>query len=225
MRFEEYAAQQAQELQQEPQAQEVLTNTDIAHVAAKLDAEKLYSLMAQMQAAIDEQASPSTMLNAITGAMFGTNSPQAAAVEAIIDADRNPGGHELAIAGIRQQRRMLRQQAKQLDAQMKAITDEITRLDAAERELTGEQSEAAALDTALIDTLTICKNLDPQQPGLMRELETLYEKHGRNPAAMGLLYGSLAELTRRNYAAGELDLEQQQRFNDLKQRIAGAVEA
>lgn len=219
MNLEQYAAQQAQEPQQAPQEQEALT---VEQVAAKLDAEKLSSLMAQMQEAIEEKTAPAAMLEAITGALFGTSSPQAAAVAAIIEADRHPGGHEMAIAGIRQRRKMLKQQEKQLEEQAKAISDELEKLDEAERALTFEKADAAALDTALIETLTFCKTLDPQRD-MLKEIETLYTRHHGNPAAMGLLYGSLDELTRRQYSAGRLDLVQQQEFTNLKKRIAAAI--
>ena len=213
-------AQNAQEPQQAPQTQEPLT---VAQVAAKLDAERLSSLMAQMQEAIDEKTAPAVMLEAITGALFGTSSPQAAAVAGIIDADRHPGGHEWAIAGIRQRRKLLRQQAKQLEEQQRAIADELARLDESERALTREKAEAAALDTALIETLTFCKSLDPQQPDLLQQLETLYNRHHGNPAAMGLLCGCITDLTRQQYSAGRLDLVQQQDFTRLKEHIAAAV--
>lgn len=219
MNLEQYAAQQAQEPQQEQQTQETLT---VEQVAAKLDAERLSSLMAQMQEAIEEKTAPAAMLEAITGAMFGTSSPQAAAVAAIIDADKHPGGHEMAIADIRQRRKMLKQQQKQLEEQAKAISDELEKLDEAERALTFEKADAAALDTALIETLTFCKTLDPQRD-MLKEIETLYTRHHGNPAAMGLLYGSLDELTRRQYSAGRLDLVQQQEFTNLKKRIAAAI--
>ena len=220
MNLEQYAAQHAQEPQQAPQTQEPLT---IAQVAAKLDAERLSSLLVEAQAAIEEQTSPAAMLEAITGAVFGTSSPQAAAVERAIDADRHPGGHEWAIADIRQRRKMLKQQAKQLEEQQRAIADELARLDESERALTREKAEAAALDTALIETLTFCKSLDPQQPDLLQQLETLYNRHHGNPVAMGLLCGCITDLTRQQYSAGRLDLVQQQDFTRLKERIAAAV--
>lgn len=91
--------------------------------------------------------------------------------------------------------------------------------------MTREKAEAAALDTALIETLTFCKSLDPQQPDLLRQIETLYNRHHGNPAAMGLLYGCIAELTRQQYSAGRLDLVQQQDFTSMKERIAAAITA
>ena len=217
--LEQYAAQHAQEPQQAQQAQEALT---VAQVAAKLDAEKLSSLMAQMQEAIEEKTAPAAMLEAITGALFGTSSPQAAAVAAIIDADRHPGGHELAIADIRQRRSLLKKQQKQLEEQANTVADELAKLDEAERALTREKVEAAALDTALIETLTFCKGLDPQRD-MLTEIAALYDRHHGNPAAMGLLYGSIEELTRQQYSAGRLDLVQQQEFTRMKERIAAAI--
>lgn len=220
MNLEQYAAQAAQQPQYTQQAQEVQT---VAQLAATLDAEKLSSLTAQMQEAIDRGASPAAMLTEITGAVFGTSSRQAAAVAAIIDADRHPGGHEWAIADIRQRRKLLKQQAKQVEAQAKSIADELAKLDEAERELTADKADAAALDAALLDTLTICKTLDPQQPDILKQIEAVFERHHSQPAAMGLLYGCMEELARSWYSAGGLDLVQQQQFCDLKDRIAAAI--
>ena len=217
MNLEQYAAQQAQNPQQTQETR------NVSEVAAMLEAEKLSSLMAQVQEAIEEKAAPAAMLEAITGALFGERSQQAAAVAAIIEADQQPGGHELAIADIRQRRKLLQKQAKQLEEQARGIAEEIAKLDEAERELTRARSEAAALDTALIDTLTFCKTIDPQQPDLLTQIEAMYNRHHGNPAAMGLLYGCLTELTRRQYSAGKLDLVQQRAFSDMKERIAEAA--
>lgn len=222
MNLEKYAAQYAQEPQQAPQAQETLT---VEQVAAKLDAEKLSSLMAQLQEAIDEQAAPAAMLQAITGTLFGTSSPQAAAVAQIIDADQHPGGHELAIAAIRQRRKFLNQQLRQLREQSRTVEAELDAMEEAERQIAREWSEAAALDTALADTLTLCKTLDPQQPDLLQQLEGIYNRHHSDLASMGLLYGCIAELTRRQYKTGTLDLVQQEALADLKERVAAAITA
>ena len=219
MNLEQYAAQHAQEA---PQAQQAQEPQPVAQVAATLDAEKLSFLMAQLQEAIEEKETPAAILQAITGAMFGPGSRQAADVAAIIDADRHPGGHEMAVADIRQRRKLLKQQAKQLEAQTQAITDELEKLDEAERALTRARSDAAQLDTALIETLTFCKTLDAE-PETLRQLETLYTRHKGNPAAMGLLYGCIAELTRKQYSAGRLDLVQQREFIELKERIGKAI--
>jgi len=88
-----------------------------------------------------------------------------------------------------------------------------------------EKATEAARDTALIETLTFCKSLDQTHPDLLQQLETLYTRHNGKPAAMGLLYGCMEELTRREYSAGRLDLIQQQRFVDLKARLADAIRA
>jgi len=224
MNLEQYAAQNAQApqgAQNAPQTQEALP---VDLLAATMDAERLYSLMAEAQEAIEGATSPAALLTAITGAMFGDSSPQAAAVEAIIEADRHPGGHEMAIAGLRQRRKLLKQQQKQLEAQTKAIAEELTALDAAEQALTHEKAEAAALDRALVDTLTLCKQLDAApQPDMLKDLTALYDRHRSKPAAMGLLYGCITELARKGYSAGTLDLIQQQEFTRLQERVAEAM--
>ena len=221
MNLEQFAAQQAQApqgAQNAPQTQEPL---DV--LAAKLDAGKLYSLMAEAQEAIDGGAKPAAMLELITGALFGEDSKQAAAVAEAIDADRHPGGHEMALATIRAQRKLLRQQLKQLEAQAKAITGELEKLDADERALTGSKAEAAALDRALLDVLTFRKQLDSPQADLLQQMTELYNRHHGNPAAMGLLYGAITDLTRKQYSETTLDLIQQQAFRELKDRIAAAI--
>ena len=220
MKLEEYAALNMQGTQEEPEEQEVLT---VEQVAAKLDAEKYYSLMAQLQEAIEEEAAPAEILQELTGAVFGTSSPQAAAVARIIDTDKHPGGHEMAIAVIRQRKRLLNQQARQLEAQATAIAEEIAALEAHERELSSEKADAAALDTAIIDTLTACKCLDLAEPGTLQQLQTLYNRHKARPAAMGLLYGTITELTRKGYSTGNFDLIQQREFIELRERIAAAA--
>lgn len=220
MNLEQYAAQQTQApqgAQDTPQTQEPL---DV--LAARLDADRLYSLMAQAQEAIDGGASPAAMLEQMTGALWGTSSPQAAAVAAAIDADRHPGGHEMALAAIQQQRKLLRQQLKQLEAQAKAITGELEKLDAAERELMTDKGQAAALDRALLDVLALAKGTAEGDP--LQQMTELYNRHHGNPAAMGLLYGVMADLTGRQYDAKAFDLIQQQAFKDLKKRVAEAIQ-
>lgn len=214
MTLEEYAAQQAQQAQEPQQANQ------LDAVAARIDAEKLSLLMADARQIIDEYRSPATLLTLITGAMFGDGSAEAAAVAAAIDADRNPGGHEMAIAELRQRRKMLNQQAKQLTEQQKAITAELEKLNEAERELMNQQTQAATLDSALTAVLTFCKGIDERET-LLKEAAELYQKHRSTPAAMGLLYGSLSELTRQQYT--RFDLVQQQELQQLKEQVLAAA--
>ena len=212
MTLEEYAARQAQ---QAPQAQEPQRKNQLDAVAARIDAEKLSLLMAEARQAIDEYRSPATLLTVITGAIFGQDSAESAAVAKAIEQDRAPGGHELAIAALREQRRQLNQQAKKLTEQQKAVAEAIEKVNAAERELM-----TPAADGALIDVMTFCNNTEPRET-LLQEAAALFEKHRRNPAAMGLLYGSLA--AQAGYTAGRYDLMQQQELAELKARILTAA--
>lgn len=214
MNLEQYAAQYTQAPQGEQDAPQTQEPLDV--LAAKLDAEKLYSLMAEAQEAIDCGAKPAAMLERITGALFGVDSPQAAAVAEAIDADRHPGGHEMAIATIKATKMLLRKQLKQLEAQAKDITGEIERLNVEERTLTQGKGQAAALDRALLDVLTFIKNPDGD---LLAQMTALYDRHRKNPAAMGLLYGAMGDLTRNS----AFDLIQQREYIELKDRIAGAM--
>ena len=220
MKLEQYAAQHAQVKPQEQQTQEVLT---VEQIAAKLDAERLSSLLEQAQDIIDANTDPADMLLGIVGAIFGSESKQAAAAAATIAKDQRPGGPEIAIAAIRQRRKMLNQQRRQIEAQLKAISEEHERLDAEERALISEETDAAAMDSALIDVLTFCKSLDQKAPDLLQQIEKLYNQHHGNLAAMGLLRGCMAELARRQYSAGRLDLIQQQAFQNLQKRVAAEI--
>ena len=218
--LEEYAAQQAQNPQQ---AQEPQQAQPLDIVAARIDAEKLSLLMAEARQAITDYQNPATILTAITGAMFGEESPEAAAVAEKIEQDRNPGGYELTIANLRQQRKILQQQAKALESQLKTVAEGITTADAAEREIISKRGEAEAQNGAMVDLLTFFKGIDGRGT-LLQEMKALYQKHRDNPAAMGLLYGSMTEIARREYTAGRLDLVQQQEYTDLKAQVLAAAE-
>lgn len=219
MTLEEYAAQQAQDAQQ---TQEPAEGNPLDIFAAQQDAEKLSLLLAETREIIDTTGSPAAMLTRIAAALFGERSAEAEAVAAAIEKDKAPGGHELALAEIRQRRKLIKQQAKQLDEMQKELAGQLEKLNDEEREQTNQQAAAAALDRALADTLTFCKQLRPQE-SMLQEARELYNRHKGSPAAMGLLYGTLAELTRNEYTAGHYDLIQQQDFTELKAAILAAA--
>ena len=223
MNLEQYAAQQTQapqEAQNAPQTQEPL---DV--LAARLDADRLHTLQAEAQAAIDSQAAPAVLLERITGTLWGQDSPQAAAVEAIIEADRHPGGRELAAAIYEQQRSAIHRQQKQLEKLARGLAEELEKINAAEAAAQREESAHTRLNRALLDIMTFATQLDAETPqaDLLQELEGLYARHRDNPVAMGLLYGIIADLTRRQYSAAVFDLIQQQEFKGLTESIAAAI--
>ena len=223
MNLEQYAAQQArapQGAQNAPQTQEPLDA-----LAAQIDAGRLYSLQAEAQAAIDSKAPPAAILERITGALWGQDSPQAAAVAAIIDADRHPGGRELAAAIYEQQRKALYKQQKQLEQQARNLAEAIEKINAAEAAARREESERTRLNRALLDVMTFAAQLDAENPraDLLQTMAGLYDRHQGSPVAMGLLYGCIADLNRRQYSAAAFDLIQQQEFKDLAARIAAAI--
>lgn len=223
MNLEQYAAQQAQapqEAQRAPQPQEPLDA-----LAARLEADKLHTLQAEAQAAIDSKAAPAAILERITGTLWGQDSPQAAAVAAIIDADRHPGGRELAAAIYEQQRKAIHRQQKNLEKLAHSLADELEKINAAEAAAQREDTAHTRLNRALLDVMTFAAQLDAENPqaDLLQTIAGLYDRHQGNPVAMGLLYGCIADLTRKQYSAAAFDLVQQQAFKDLAARIAATI--
>lgn len=226
MNFAQFLQENAQQEQAPQEAQQTQEALPVDYIAVKMDADSLLSLKAQAAAAIDTGATPAQLLVLIIGALFGKSSPQAAAVAGMIEAEKHPGGHEMAIAGLRQRKRLLRQQQKQQEAQLKAIGAEIEAANRAEGEIIAARGAAAALDSGLIETAAFCKALPGTEanPEILAAAEQLFTRHKGNPAAMGLLYGSLAEIGRTIYAAGGFDLVQAQQLADLRAQILAAIQ-
>ena len=228
MSIREYAARQVQqtpELQEAQPAQEVETLT-ANQLADRLQAERLTSLVAGMQDAIDTETAPAVMLTGIIADAFGKNSEQAAAVERLIESDKLPGGYEQQVARIRERAGLLKRQRRQLEAAAKATEEDLARLDLEEQTLLATANRTRALDAALVEVMTFVKlNAAELQPDLLQTAGRLYDRHHGSPAAMGLLYGGMIEIARSGYSAGGLDLVQQQAFIALKEKVAAAVEA
>lgn len=217
-------AQQEQEPQEAQQTQEVLP---AAMVEMKADADGFISLKAQAEAAIYSGTDPEQILLLMVCALFGQDSPQAAAVAELIEEARHPGGREMTIAALRQRRRFLKQQQKQHEEQIKNLAAEVESINKAERELFAAEGEAEALNNGLIEVATFCKALPgtAPKPEMITAAGELYARHKNNPAAMGLLYGSLAQIARKTYAAaGGFDLVQLQQLADLRAQVLGAIQ-
>ena len=196
-------------------------------IGIKAAAERLISLQAQTEAAIYNGTEPEQLIAMMVGALFGQDSPQAAAAAELIDAAQHPGGHEMAIAGLRQRKRLLKQQQKQHEEQIKGLAAEIEAVNRAERELFAAQGEAETLNSGLIEVAAFCKALpgtDPA-PEMITAAGELFARHSGNPAAMGLLYGTLSDLARKTYkTAGRFDLVQLQQLADLRAQILAAIQ-
>ena len=218
--LEEYAAQQAQNTQQaqEPQQAQPLNN-----LAARIDAEKYHSLMDSLREIVLRDIHPRNVLTNMVGAVFGESSAEAAAIAESIKQVKYPGAYDLAIANINNRRKQLREQQKALEGQLKLVAEGITTADAEEREIFSKRNEEYTQDGAMVDLLTFFKGIDGRA-SLLQEMKALYQKHREHPAAMGLLYGSMTEIARRESAAGQLDLVQQQEFIDLKAQVLAAAE-
>lgn len=223
LNIKEYAAQQAPQAQEPQQAQEALT---VAQLADRMQAEKLSSLMDSTTAAIEVETPPADLLRIITAALYGASSTQAAAVAQLIEQDKRPGGYEHQLAGMRERKRLLKKQLKQLEELTKATADAIAQIEQEERSITLDGSRAAAIDAALLEVMAFSKRtLIEPQADLLEDAAQLYQQYKGNPAAMGLLHGCLVDLTRRAYTAGAFDLVQMQEYQKLKEQVAAAVES
>ena len=196
-------------------------------IGVKADADRLISLKAQAEVAIYSGTEPEQLLILMVCALFGKDSPQAVVAAELIDAAQHPGGHEMAIAALRQRKRLLKQQQRQLEEKAKDLAAEIEAANQAERALFAEQGEAETLNRGLIEVAAFCEALPgtAQAPEMITAAGELFARHKENPAAMGLLYGSLAEISRKTYTtAGRFDLVQLQQLADLRAQILAAIQ-
>ena len=224
MKFEEYAARNIQLTQEAPEAQKAQEVWPVEAIAAKLQAEKLSTLIADTQEALDAGKPPAHILQGVIAGIYGEESTQAAQATELINKQRHPGGYEISLAGIRQNKALLRKQRKALEERIAAIDEEIKRLDAEEKELTSDSAIAAKLDAGLTEVIAFCKQLDAEpQPDIIRQLKAIYEQQKSNRAAMGLLYGYLHQLSRKQFEAVYLDIMQQQEFKTITAQIAEAI--
>jgi len=220
--LEEYAAQQAQNPQQaqEPQQAE---SSPLDAIAARNDAEKYHSLMDNLREIVSRDIHPRNILIFMVGAVFGETSAEAETIAEAIKKTKYPGGYDLAMANINNRRKQLREQQKALEGQLKLVAEAMTTAEAEEREIFKKQTAESVQNSAMVDLLTFFKGIDGRA-SLLQEMKALYQKHREKPAAMGLLYGSMTEIARRESAAGQLDLVQQQEFIDLKAQVLAAAE-
>ena len=217
MNLEQYAAQTAQDAQQQPETQEQQEPLTNDQLRAKLDADKLYSLMALAQEDIDSRVLPESILQDLVYAMFGESSPQAKDVDALT------GGYEMAISCLMQRRKLLKKQVEQLKDQLKSTDAEIQRIDQEIGRLKIQGTRAEELDEALIDVLAIYNSLDSPQVDLLTKIESLYSKYNWNRAAMGLLYGCLADARTKLYFSGALTLDQLAHVDELKNQLEASI--
>ena len=186
----------------------------------RLDAEKYYELAAMLEEAIKEDVEPAEALHSLTVETFGERSPQALSLEANTAAREHPGGYELTIATIRQQKAVIKNQQKKMTEMSKALADELARLEKAEAKLNREKTEAGGLDLALLEVMTACTA--PERPTLAKLAELFDRCKGRREA-MGLLYGHLENMARE--AVFSMDMVDYQKLNELKGRVLEAVTA
>jgi len=209
LKLEEYAAQQAQEQQPAPQAQDAITPDRMALQQA---IDKQADLMGMLQTALDENRAPADVLAAVSANLFGADSKQTQAFKKRAAETQS----EMLIADIRQRKKFLQWQASRLAAESKAIAERIDELTEAEF---AASWQAGTNDTGITEVLTVFKT--ESAPDL-QSLDKLYQRWHSCAAVMGLLYGYMVDLARSN--AGRLDLIQMQEYEELQRRVLKAVQ-
>lgn len=227
MKYTDYLAQQAQnpqEVQEEPQAQTNQLDT----MAAQLAAAKYYSLLAEARQAVTLATDPGQLAASLTALLLGEKSAEAGAAAHMIEAARRPGGYDLAIEAARQRRAVLKRTLDKLAEQEKEIAAQMGLAAAEERELMDSKAEAAAANGALLAVMDFSRQLaaDADPGAVIQQAGQLYEQHGENRAAMGLLLGSLTEWQGKAFSfkgGAALDLVQQQELQGIKNKLAAAA--
>lgn len=220
---ETQGAQEAQEKPEAQTAQPAALSADM--IAAKLAAEKFYSLQVQTEAAIANKEPPADILLQMVAAIFGVGSTQYLAVAENIDSQKHPGGREMAIASLRQKKRLLKQQKETLEARVRTIAREIEAATEAERDILDEKVNDSRLNEALTAVLDFClaTAADDLQPNIVQSIQALYTRYHETPAAMGLLYGCVSGLSSRAYSCGKFNLIDLQGLNEAKEKILSAL--
>lgn len=218
--------QEAQEAQEKTGAQETQPTALTADmIAAKLAAEKYYSLQVQTEEAIANKEPPAEILLQMVSAIFGASSTQYLSVSENIDGRKHPGGREMAISSIRQRKRLLKQQQESLEARVRTIAREIQAATDEERAILNEKDNDNRLNEALTAVLEFCKataGTDPQ-PEIVQSIQSLYARYHETPAAMGLLYGCISEFSANAYSSGKFNLIDLQGLSEIKEKILSSM--
>lgn len=236
MKYSDYLAQDAQQ-PQEPQEEPQAEANRLDMIRAQLDAEKYYSLLAEAREVITEAAEQAArherpylpmVLEKLTAAIFGQDSPEADSLAEIITMAKYAGGYEYAIEQARQRRRLYKKQMERLAEVQKELAEQAELALAEERELSDSKLNEEGTDRAFLEVMEFSRQLDTEaDPGAMiRQAGRLYEKHSGSRAAMGLLLGSLTEWQGRTFTfTGDaaLDLVHLQELAELKSRLAASA--
>lgn len=214
MNLQEWLKQDMQETQEainapmEPQTLDAL--------AAQFDAEKYREIVALLDEAIEAGAKPADVLQRLTVATYGENSPQAAKLAETVKAA--PGGPELAIATIRAQKAIIRAQQKKLAALSKSLVDDLARLD--NEEIAIARTAGDMVNKALLEIMEAATS---PEPPTLHTLADLFARHRGNRRAMGLLYGLVTDTLQKT--ALDLDMVDTQHLMELQRQVLEAVTA
>lgn len=217
--FLEQNAQTAQEDQKEQEAQE--NKNELDTLAARVKADEYLSLKAQLARAIANREPAADILLMFTKGAFGENSEQFKGAREIIKKEKYPDGFEIALSNIRQQKRILKQQQKQQETQLKTLAEKITFANEEEKRLMNERTAAGTLKTGIVEMLDFYHDTEKEElnQGTIKRISELFEKHKNSPVEIGLLCGIVKNIINKQTAAGKLDLLQQQEIKDIQSQM------
>lgn len=190
----------------------------VNQIAEDKTAGRLSAIMWAAKNAIATESDVYSLAEELAASIFGFGSQQVAAVQTAIDNARRTPGHEVTLSRIQAYKRQLSRQQQKLSEELKETEAAIEDLKEIETELQAQP----CVDHAILDILTLRQDLDGVD--VLERLKGLYTAYKTNRAAMGLLFGVVAELTAKEYSANRLDLIQQVDFQELRRQIMAAIE-
>ena len=196
------------------------TEQALPAISAREDAARLSLLTADARQAITDYKAPETILHLLTVAIFGEAAGEVAAVDAIIADSQAPGGYEMTMAALEDERRTLRNITKALELKARDIAAALERTDAAIARTKSEHAQQTERQAAMVSILGAFE--DMARPDLDR-LRGLYEQYRGIPAAMGLLYGLTTEAAQAGYAGNDYGLAMDNTFETLRRDILEAA--
>ena len=133
------------------------------------------------------------LLALVATELFGENSPQVEAMKKYGTPDVD--GYAVTMDTIRKQQKALQRLRKNLADQLQAVENAITATTAEAQTLGGYRDRASRENKAVDAVLALWSVPDGH---LLASAEDLVENYEDDPAAMGLLYGTLGELMSRD---------------------------
>lgn len=160
------------------------------------------------------------LLALVAAELFGGNSPQVEAMKSYGAPDVD--GYAVTMDTIRKQQKALQRLRKNLADQLQEVENAITAT-TAEAQTLGKYKDRATRTTRAVDDVLALWSV--QEGKLLDVAEELVENYQDDPAAMGLLYGTLGELMGRDALTEHvLTLPVIERLNRIRHHALDAMQ-